>query len=94
MSQTPVITSPANGATGLGPTPRLFGTAEQNHSVEIVVASYGTQLGRGVAGPDGQWAIDINNNDDQWITVQARSYVSPHDPNSYSAYSAPITIRK
>lgn len=94
MPITPVITSPANGSSGLGPNPRFYGTAEPNYSVELVQANTGVLLGQAVTEPNGQWSADLNINTDQWVSVQARCYVSPSDPNSYSAYSAPITIQR
>ena len=92
MAQTPVITSPSNGASGLGPTPRVFGSAEPNQSVIVAIANLGTVLGTGVAGPSGQWASDLSITPGQWYTIQAQSYVVKSDPSTYSAWSAPITI--
>jgi len=93
MPTTPVITDPPNGASGLGLNPRFFGTADAYYSVEIVQANTGHPYGKGVANENGVWAIDIRMDSDQWLTFSARSYVSPDDPNSYSAYSVPITIQ-
>jgi len=93
MAQTPFIHG--NGGTGCGPTPRLWGTAEPNHSVRIIQANTGVQYGQGIAGPDGQWAIDVDlSSTDQWLTVQAQSYVVKNDLNTYSPYSAPISLQK
>lgn len=91
MPQTPVFAS-ANGASGLGSSPRFFGSADPNYSVEIAIANVGTVLGRGVTNPNGQWAVDLTVTPGVWYTIQARSYVTPSDPNSYSAWSSPITF--
>jgi hypothetical protein len=94
MAQTPVITSPSNGASGLGATPRIFGSAEPNHSVNVAITDAGTAtvVGTGVAGPTGQWASDLSIAPGKWYIIQAQSYVVKSDPSTYSAWSAPITI--
>ena len=91
MPSTPVITSPGNSSSGLGPTPRIFGTAEPNYSVEIFQVDSGNKLGSGVADPGGQWAVDINIQS-QWMTVTARCYAVQSDPSTYSAWSSPLTL--
>jgi hypothetical protein len=92
MAQTPVIHG--NGGGGVGPTPRLWGTAEPNHSVRIVQANTGVVFGQGVAGPDGQWAIDVNLNTDQWVQLQAQSYVVQGDPSTESGYSNSVNLQR
>lgn len=93
MAQTPVIHG--DGGTGCGPTPRLFGTAEPNHSVRIIQANTGVQYGQGVAGPDGHFAVDVNlTNTDQWVALHAQSYVVLNDLSTYSPYSKIINLQK
>jgi hypothetical protein len=94
MATTPVITQPPSGSTGLGNNPRLFGKADPNYSIKIVVTNYGTTLGKGVADANGDWSVDLALDTDQWVQVQAQSYISPENPSSFSGYSAPISIQK
>ncbi len=92
MPSTPVITSPAQNSNGLGRRPRIFGSnAEPHYSVEIYQVDSGNYLGSGVAGADGQWAIDIDI-PAVWISVTARCYAVKSDPGTYSLWSNPLTI--
>jgi hypothetical protein len=88
MSDIPVITQPEPNKSGWGTTPRIFGTAPANSSVEIFQVDSGNRLGGGVA-INGFWAIDINIPPNQWFMITARSY---QVYGQFSNWSPPFNI--
>lgn len=93
MASTPVITQPANGSSGLGATPRLFGTADAWSSIRIYIADSNTQVGQGVTLGNGNWSADLRIPTGQWLIVTAQSYVDANNPATNSAWSPPFNIR-
>lgn len=85
------ITSPLNGAYGLGPTPAIFGNGEPNSTVVVCQAGVGNELGRGSTDSNGQWSVTIGIS--HKITITARTFVNPSDINSVSSWSNEITIQ-
>ncbi|WP_397459535.1 hypothetical protein AB3464_10990 [Pseudomonas asplenii] len=74
---TPVFTYPPDRSPGMGPNPTLYGTGAPGSLVIVSQTNTDNELGRGVVGPDGNWAISVHAPKD-----------NPGAFNSYGAYAS------